>query len=524
VIFYISPQEEARAVQRAAARAGCVVKSLEIRPTNHGPRAVGYVECPNGWAAARMLIAEAYEDAATPGARDLALALRAGNISDEAFARAVHAYVKENVAFVREEGEVFQGPAYTLATGAGDCDDHARLVMAIARAGGLQTLGAFLYSEGGDPEHAVAMLCPGGVCSWAETTVDAAYGEHPLAAAERTGVLKDRTDLATKVRTMSEKDLAPIPADYVEQNPPTVTENDAKDLAALGFLVDPTAVGGDPTDPTFRAALLAFQLAHPPLTPDGLAGVATRSVLGALAGGAPVTGLTSNLSDTFLANLVAWVETLRAKGARVSGLDFLAVWQNESGIRSDIANSLGFAGLNQMGPTERAAAGFTGAITDYTALSPEAQLPYVQNYYASDVASFGKGDWSVLTDAGALYLINFMPAYIGHAGDPSFVLARRTPGDDGSAAWLAAHHGDIYANNRGLDVGGKGWIEVGDMGKVVRRTINAIPAKWAELAGRMGAAGDPAELPEPVSALTTIGVLVGATSIGAALAEWLIKS
>src|SRR5271154_133566 len=103
-----------RVVRRAAARVGCTIKSLSVRQTSTGPRAVGQITCTDGWAAARMLLAEGVEYAKLPGVRDAALQLRQGAIDDLAFARAVHQYVKDNVAFAREKGEIFQGPAYTL--------------------------------------------------------------------------------------------------------------------------------------------------------------------------------------------------------------------------------------------------------------------------------------------------------------------------------------------------------------------------------------------------------------------------
>lgn len=51
-----------------------------------------------------------------------------------------------------------------------------------------------------EPTHAVAQLCVDGRCQWAETTVDAFFGEHPLAAASRLGLLDEREDLAKGVQ------------------------------------------------------------------------------------------------------------------------------------------------------------------------------------------------------------------------------------------------------------------------------------------------------------------------------------
>ena len=473
--------------------------------------------CPDGWAAARMLVAQAAEYSTTPGARDLALSLRSGAIDDEAFARAVHAFVKANVAFVREAGEVFQGPAYTLARGAGDCDDQALLMLTIAMAGGLPALAAFLHNAGkpaatNGPTHAAVLLCPHGECQWAETTVDAHFGEHPLAAAQRVGVLKTRGDLSTEVVTMSQKDLAPLPPDYVDVNPPALVEKDSAILAGLGLLADPNE--SDPTCPAFREAVAAFQRSHS-LTVDGLIGPQTRAAMGELG----LSALTAHLPDQFFADVAQVARDFQAKGATITPADLLGVFLVESDVHPTALNSLGFAGLNQLGKAQRAATGFVGEAEDFAALSAVAQLPFVRKYFELNVKSFAGGDWSKLADAGSLYLMNFEPARMAHADDSSFVLASRSPGDDGSAAFTAAHPGDVYAQNRGLDVGKKGWIEVGDMAKVVAGKEAANPAYWAELNARLSGA---AYLPPSsggslvATAAAVVGILVGAALIGTA--------
>jgi Transglutaminase-like superfamily len=513
-VLTLTPDQEARVVRVAAARAGCRVVDLGPEDGPFGVHATGHVVCPTGWEAAKMVVAEALEYAKLPGLRALALVLRAGAPSDEAYARAVHQFVKDNVRFVREEGEIFQGPAVTLAAGAGDCDDHTILVLALAYAGGLPAVGAFLH-EGGDPTHAVSQLCPSGACSWAETTVDARYGEHPLAAARRAGVLNDRNDLTQGVVLMSEKDLAPVPADYSARNPPDQTAATSADLVSLGFLAA-GAETADPADPVFRAAVLALQLAHSPMVADGLTGPATRATIAGLMGDVAATSLTSAIPDAFLVDLLTWVKGLRDQGARVTALDFLTVWQGESGINPASKNVYGYAGLNGMGPNERKAVGFTGTIDDWTALSALDQLQFVKGYYNIDA----RGKWPLLTDAGALYLLNYHPADIGHAGDPSFVLARKDPTDDGSQAWAMAHKGNDYAANKGLDFGGKGWIEVGDMSKWVFMVQHQNASKMSELAARVQQlGGDVPALPELVSGVTVAGVLVAATAVGGLLAE-----
>jgi hypothetical protein len=512
--WYASAADEARAMQRAAVRSGCAIKTMHVRDTGNGPHAVTELECPDGWAAARLLLAAAIEDSQTAGARDLALALRQNAPSDDAYARLLHQYVKDSVRFVRESGEIFQGPAYTLAMGAGDCDDQARLLVALGLAGGLGAQMGYLH-QGEGPTHVAGRLCTRNACSWAETTVDAAYGEEPLAAARRTGVLNGREDInASQVKYMSERDLGPIPPGFVERNPPAVVQYDGEALARLGYLgASPATL--DPTDPVFREAVLAFQLASG-LSPDGLIGPHTRSAIlnhlaaddfsrgyrqtmGALVG---PTKLTAYLSDNFFRGVVQMAKDFQARGAGVTAQDFLAVWKNESDVNPA---SIGhedpnYRGLNQMGAQERAAVGFPGSADDWVALSAEAQLPFVRRYYETDVRSNCRGDFTCLADVGSLYLINYLPAFMPHAKDPSFVLAR--PG------------GGFYDKNKGLDVGQKGYIEVADMAKVANRAAQG--AKWNELVARLAAVGD-----TPPPSLLVANVL-GLLFVGgvAALAAW----
>lgn len=249
----------------------------------YGAHVVGLVSCDDGWQAARLLLAMAEEDARTPGAHELAARIRAEHPSDLDFAQAVQRF-GQRVPFVREKGEVFQSGALTLARGAGDCDDHFRLVYAVARAGGLRGALALTH-HGADappgkqgPTHAVAQLCVGGRCEWAETTVAARWGEHPFAAARRLGLLSERDDVAREVRVMTpEDDLMPIPEGFRSRNNPAQVAYDAEALRRLGFLAaDAVVAKGDPADLTLRRAVHAFQCSRG-LAADGLLGPVTRT-------------------------------------------------------------------------------------------------------------------------------------------------------------------------------------------------------------------------------------------------------
>lgn len=513
----MTPDEQGRALRRAAARARCRVETLTERQTSAGPALAGHVVCPDGWAAARLLLAAALEDARTPGARVLALELRSLAPSDEAFARAVFDLVRARVRFVREAGEVFAAPWYTLEVGAGDCDDHARLAFALLVAGGVPARLAFLYRKRHanlGPSHVVAQVGLRGSWRWLETTVAAEFGEHPYDAARRLGLLSARQDIATEVRTMSEYDLPPIPPTFTGGDPATV-ERDAHALARLGYLCD-VPDGVTARDPAFRRALLAFQLRHG-LVPDALIGPVTRGALAQGLGALTSPRLSAHLSDAFFAGVREMAARMRAGGATIRAEHLLAVWLAESGVKN-IRNGQGYpyGGLNQMGPNERRAAGWGGSFEEWLALDPAEQLPYVERFYRNATG----GRFDVLRDEASLYLVNFMPAHSAHAGEPEFVLARRSPEDDGSAEWRNAHRGDVYAANRGLDTDGDGTIRVRELGAVVERAKRANAAYWAELTARLGEA--PAS--RVASTAGRVAAVVGVLALMGAFTWWTVRT
>ena len=310
---------------------------------------------------------------------------------------------------------------------------------------------------------------------WLETTIAAELGEPPNDAARRLGIVGARQDIAGEVITMTEKDLAPVPEGFERRTTAGQFALDCAALERLGFLCDSSGVQ-TPADPTFRSALAAFQRSRAgALTLDGLIGPKSRSaILEALDGddlsGPYLAALTApkyskHLDAAFFRGVRAMVESLRARGATATGEDFLAVWMVESGINPARANALGapYLGLNQMGPVERRLVGFTGGPEAWLSLSAADQLVYVARWYAAKPAA-------AMRDAGSVYLINFLPAFAGEAGNPGFVLARRkfdAPAVNATEAeWIAyrkENAGDWYAWNRSLDRARKGWIEVADM-------------------------------------------------------------
>ncbi len=109
-------------------------------------------------------------------------------------ARRIHKYVQETCSFQREEVETSRPPAMTFALGSGDCDEQACLVASLAWACGLSAVVAPLRDSSGEISHVCAVIGVGSSNLWAETTVGAKLGEHPLAAAQRLG-LASRSDI-----------------------------------------------------------------------------------------------------------------------------------------------------------------------------------------------------------------------------------------------------------------------------------------------------------------------------------------
>jgi hypothetical protein len=188
-------QVSAEELAGAAARAGCVV-SYYLGGSGLSAKVVPR---DGGWGNARLLRELSALDATKPAVRAAAACLREGTDrspqGDEIYARRVQAFIKRMVRFAREEGEIFQSSQYTMRVGYGDCDDHARLAVALLVAGGVRASLGLLHAEGKDPQHVAAVAdIPGKAPVWLETTCDADFGEHPVAAATRLGIL--RSDIA----------------------------------------------------------------------------------------------------------------------------------------------------------------------------------------------------------------------------------------------------------------------------------------------------------------------------------------
>lgn len=186
---------EARSLVNAADCAGCRVLAKSRLDLGDGSSIpVLQLECGDNATAIRFLNLAAIKDTGDPEVRDLALRILAAY--PDHLPQAVHAFVKCCVRFVREKQETFQHTKYTLRRRAGDCDDHARCVVALVLAGGGKARIVGVQNSKGKVAHVAPQAFDDGAWRWAETTVDARYDEHPRVAARRLGLDRKRQDVA----------------------------------------------------------------------------------------------------------------------------------------------------------------------------------------------------------------------------------------------------------------------------------------------------------------------------------------
>jgi transglutaminase-like putative cysteine protease len=189
----MTTEHDTRELARVADSTGCRVLTRSRLDMGDGSSLpVLELECGDNRTAIRFLNAAAHKDTGDPEVRDLALRLLAAH-PDE-LPQAVHLFVKLCVRFVREKTETFQHTSYTLRRRGGDCDDHARCVAALVLAGGGNARIVGVPNSKGRVAHVAPQAVHNGAWHWAETTVDAAFGEHPRLAARRLG-LRQRSDM-----------------------------------------------------------------------------------------------------------------------------------------------------------------------------------------------------------------------------------------------------------------------------------------------------------------------------------------
>lgn len=508
------------AIIEAYKRAGCSVHPGADVDDSGAP--IVRADCGDGWGAARMLVELAREDHRDPVVHQVAHALRNGTQGPEAYARRVHAMVS-GLEFRREEGETFQGPAVTLLRGFGDCDCQARLVVALLRAQGLGARFAFSHAPGGGPRHVYAETFIRGAWRPLETTVQGArFGESPIAAAKRAGILRDDIHGFEETTTMG--NFAVIGGRSYEITMGSLTARDElpdrpeecvrRALEVSGWRVD-EVIGEQPADWPAPATLT------PPMWPAWAVAMYAEPVcaqIGDIVGDdttgrfvllrvheMPRAGIgdasavpivhTRDLSESFFVQLKAMCARLGCKPERL-----LAVMASESGIRACPICPQGkppgtnkwASGLIQI--ANLAAVGFAGSRAEFESLPAVAQLPYVERYYESaPKAIFG--------DSANIYQYNFLPASLarGLGQDVVIVAANGTGYGGKEAQW--------YRDNKVLDKDGNGTITVGDLKRQLQIAQNS--ARWLEALARLRAAPDaPAVPPALVGAVLMLGSLV----------------
>jgi len=149
------------------------------------------IELPTHEAKVRLLDKLGAYDARLPEVRRIAELAAAGSASPVEQIAKLHAFVRGRVLFTGEPSETFSPTLRVLELGAGDCDDHTRVMLALLRSMGHK---AAPMTLGSPPRHVAAGVVLDGRQWWLETTIDAHPGEHPLAAAKRLGI-QTRPDL-----------------------------------------------------------------------------------------------------------------------------------------------------------------------------------------------------------------------------------------------------------------------------------------------------------------------------------------
>jgi hypothetical protein len=178
---------------------------------------------------------------------------------------------------------------------------------------------------------------------------------------------------------------------------------------------------------------------------------------------------TADLPDEFFDKVVAMCTRLGC-----DPLDLLGVAAYESGVHAMAHNPNGDAsGLWQLMPSSAHGLGWD-VTTDphlaaFRALGPVGQLPWFEKYFQPY-----KGK---LVSSSACYVAVFLPALLGHAADPNFVLC----GESGPLAWA-------YKANANFDSGKTGVIRVSDLQAAIQRACKTLADRWSEIDQRVDAA------------------------------------
>jgi len=402
--------------------------------------------------------------------------------------------ILDTVHFSPEVGEIFQGTMWTLSSGVGDCDDHARVVYALLVAGGVPARLSFL-SKNGAPSHVWAEAFLGSRWVPLETTLDAAFGEDPVAAAVRLGVI--RADIgrgAKKIVTMG---------GVMVSETVRALQSDLLQLGYYGGAVD--GIRG----PRTILAVRNFQREHPNAGPvDGIAGPMTFAAV-ALAlthiasmgdmGAVPVRK-TGSWTDNDLRNLNAM-----GKELRFDPVHLMTVMFKESGLEPGAINSIGCAGLIQFCPQKGVfGLGLPQSSKEIAAMSVAEQLPFVRRFYLPR-AKEG------LSSPGRMHLAAFLPALLSlpESNDDDFITTR-ADGQGPLRRFGFSRAGDagVYEANKGFDVPvnkvRKGFITVRDLDSSAEANRSA---KFLELVARFRAVGGESPIPPAAAGIAGVGAV-----------------
>jgi hypothetical protein len=154
----------------------------------------------------------------------------------------------------------------------------------------------------------------------------------------------------------------------------------------------------------------------------------------------------------------AFWEVTSATGIKPEWL--IAVLNAESGLRPDIVNSIGCAGLNQLCHDWLTKLGFTAQ--SYAALPASEQLRQgVLPYMADAVHRYGP-----IRSGTRLYQANYLPATMSAAtAAAAGVGYAKSLGDT-----LTSSPSPYYTQNKGFDTAGKGYITLQDLANAVARS------------------------------------------------------
>lgn len=503
----------------------------------------------DGWDAARFLLELARQDARRPWIVQMAQQLKAGvGGRPDQFARALQ-ILGQSLPFFHEKGEIFQGPKLTIERG-GDCDCHARLIYALASAGGLPAELAFLH-RGSGPTHVLARVLLDGKWTPLETTVRAFFGEDPIAAAKRLGVVRDDINSPEQI-TMGEltenvlrvapgmcyrmrawlkkprEEFASIDVGlflrlsfealgfcdvFVELEPDLLSDawpwHDRDTAAPPGqWATWVTAtwrnaesaldrnVGGD------GAVSFTIASADETRAPDRAA-----STIPELDNpdSDPQTTMGSILSNRIGNGSAFFSRLLRiGRDRNVDPISVLMMMYNESGLNpgqpSHVKDSHGNPvawGISQIMTPFLRGVGFLGTGPDFLALSAVDQLEFVDRFYAPYTSSN-------LDTPERVYQANFLPGTLSWGSDPTTVLAVK---GGGSSRWPRewVSEAAVYRDNSQLDHGGKGFITVGDLGIAMRAHSND-PVLIEAVARLRAAAGGALDAPGIGPVLLILGI------------------